>query len=105
MEACLAYQPVYCRRTEVVSSTRSQLLAGILLLSVLALKVWVKVAITDYGYQLAEERSRTVELDMQRRELNLQLTVLKRPDSLTQMAQERLGLQELEPGQATTIRY
>jgi len=53
----------------------------------------MKLEATDYGYQIARERQRTVSLDMERRELELQVSVLLRPDSLAKAAHEKVGLE------------
>lgn len=105
MAVCLDYQSVYTRRREIKISMRLQLVAGLLLLAVLCCKVWVKVASTDVGYQLARLRQQAVSLDMERRELELQLSVLLRTDNLARMARDRLHLAPLDPRQARRIDY
>jgi len=104
MAVCLDYQSVYCKREELKISLRLKILAGALIISALAFKVWVKIESTDVGYQLAKERSRAVELDMKRRELELELSILTRPDSLATRAHAELGLVTLDPNQARKIR-
>ena len=105
MAVCLDYQSVYHRRRSFVLSVRLQIIAASLLLLVLVGKVWIKIETTNLGYQLAEQRQRTIEYDMQRRELNLQLSVLMRPDNLERLAHERLGLETLDAQRARKIRY
>jgi hypothetical protein len=75
------------------------------LLIVLAARVWVKLEATDVGYQLARERNKTIELDMQRRELELQRSVLLRPDSLKASAQKMGQLEEHRPESTIRILY
>jgi len=104
MAVCLDYQSIYKRRDDAIISVRLQLVAAILLLVALATKVWLRIETTDLGYRLAEARSQHVELDMQRRELELKLSILLRPDNLAEMAQKRLGFAELDPGQARRIK-
>lgn len=104
MAVCLEYQAVYYKRREAVSF-RLQVVATVLLLAALAVKVWIKIESTDLGYQVARERQKTVALDMERRELELQVSVLSRADSLRSMAQKRLGLGPLNPKQARKIVY
>lgn len=103
MAVCLDYQSVYCNRRDTRVSVRRQIYAVVTLLVVLAVKVWVQVETTELGYALATERQRTVEYDMERRDLELQLSVLYRPDTLAALAQERLGLTFLDPKQARKI--
>jgi hypothetical protein len=86
MAVCLQYQSVYVKREAAVVSLRVQVAIALALLVVLGARVWVKLEVTDVGYQLARERSKTIELDMQRRELELQRSVLLRPDSLSASA-------------------
>jgi hypothetical protein len=61
------------------------------LLALLGVKVWAKLEATDLGYSLARERQKTVALDMERRELELQRSVLMRPDSLSRSARTLYG--------------
>lgn len=105
MAVCLDYQSVYYSRRSFVLSVRLQIVAAILLLLVLVCKVWIKIETTNLGYELAEQRQQTIEYDMQRRELTLQLSVLLRPDNLAQLAHDRLGLEPLDPVRARKIRY
>jgi hypothetical protein len=105
MAVCLQYQSVYVRRDAVAGSLRIQIATAIALLLVLGARVWVKLEATDVGYQLARERSRTVELDMQRRELELQRSVLLRPDSLAASARNLGRLEEHRPENTIRILY
>lgn len=105
MAICLDYQAVYCVRQETGVSMRAQIFAALILLVALSAKIWIKVVNTDLGYQLARERNKTVTLDMERRELELQLSVMMREDNLVQMAKERLGLARLDGKQALRLRY
>lgn len=103
MAICLEYQAVYADRRSVKVSLRSQILAAMVLLAALGTKVWLKLEITDLGYQIAQEREQTVTLDMERRELELQHSVLMRPDRLAGSAKVRLGLKTLNPAQARRV--
>lgn len=103
--ACLDYQMVYCSKQEVVSSWGLMIGACCLLFVALVFKIWIGINTTSLGYQLAEERERAVTYDMQRRELELQLSILLRPDYLAKHAQEKLGLVDLNPQQARKIFY
>lgn len=105
MAVCLDSQSVYCRRDKIVISVRLQLLAATLLLIALVVKIWVKIETTDLGYQLAKERNKTVSLDMERRELELQLSVILRPDNLTKKASQTLGFVPLDANRARKVRY
>ncbi len=103
MAICLEYQQVYQRNIKIGHKLRWQIAAASVLLAVLAAKVWLKIETTDLGYELAKERQRTIALDMQRRELELQLSVLTKPDYLAKLANQKLGLRALKPNQAVKI--
>jgi predicted flavoprotein YhiN len=105
MAVCLQYQSVYVKREAAVVSLRVQIVAAVALLVVLGARVWVKLEATDLGYQLARERSRTIELDMERRELELQRSVLLRPDSLSASARKMSHLEEHMAERSFRISY
>lgn len=105
MAICLEYQAVYCNRRDKVVSLRMQIAAAVFLFAVLCCRVWIKIESVDLGYQLAKQRQRTIALDMQRRELELQLSVLLKADNLARSAERRLGLGPLSPKQAVKIDY
>ncbi|NMC61939.1 MAG: hypothetical protein GYA55_02095 [SAR324 cluster bacterium] len=105
MSISLDYQLVYNRKGSLVVPIYWQIAAALLLLVSLSLRIWVKIETTDAGYKLARERETTIALDMERRELELQLSVLMRPDNLAQEAQKRLGLGALKPGQARKVEF
>lgn len=104
MAICLDYQLVAYRKKDK-SLLASHFFAGALLLSALCLKVWSQVVITDLGYEISRERTKSVELDMNKRELELQLSFIKRPDKISHEAKTRLGLGPVSGGHALRIRY
>ena len=104
MAVCLDYQCVYVRKRAYVPM-RYQVATVLFLFVALSTKVWLKMSSTDLGYALARERSATIELDMQRRELELKRSILQRADSLQRMAEKRLGLFPLEARRARKISY
>jgi hypothetical protein len=105
MAVCLEYQSVYYSRRQSIATTRLQIVLVVLLLLTLSCKVWIKIMSTDFGYQLARSRQKTVALDMERRESELELSVLSRADNLSQLAKKRLGLVQLSPKQAWKVLY
>jgi hypothetical protein len=105
MAVCLQYQSVYVKREAAVVSLRVQVAAAVALLVVLGARVWVKLEATDVGYQLARERTRTVELDMERRELELQRSVLLRPDSLSTSARKMAHLEDHSAERSVRLSY
>lgn len=102
---CLNYQSVYCSKQESVNSFSAIIAAAIILFLALCMKIWLSITLKSLGYQLAEERDKTIALDMQRREYELQLSVLLRPDNLEERAKNVLGLRALRPEQAAKISY
>jgi hypothetical protein len=105
MAVCLQYQSVYVKREAAVVSLRVQVAAAVALLVVLGAKVWMKLEATDVGYQLARARSLTVELDMERRELELQRSVLLRPDSLSISARKMAHLEDHASERSVRLAY
>ena len=103
MAVCLEYQSVYCRRDKIVISVRMQVVASMLLLLALVGKVWIKIETTDLGYQLSRERELRTTYEMEKREYELQRSVLLRTDNLTRVAQRKLGLLQLDPTKARRI--
>jgi len=103
MAVYLDYQSVYCRRGSWIFSLKAQVLAVCVLLAVLGFRVWIKVESTQLGYQLAQQRQLAVDLDMQRRELELHLSVMTRPDQLRSLADSRLGLRPFSAEQVRRI--
>jgi hypothetical protein len=105
MAVCLQYQSVYVKREAARVSGKVQLCGAVILLALLGAKVWAKLEATDLGYSLARERQKMVALDMERRELELQRSVLMRPDSLAKSAREKVGLSEHNLGQTLKVTY
>ena len=105
MAICLEYQAVYCERARVLNLWWVTLAASLLLLFSLGLKVWIKIESTAVGYRLAKERETAQLLDMERRDLELQYSVLMRRDDLAKRAHDSLGLQALSPKQARRVVY
>ena len=105
MAVCLEYQMVYRRREARSVPLRAQIVLASLLLFALSGKVWLHIASTGLGYKLSQERARTIELDMERRELELEQSVLLRPDNLRRAAEQRLGFSPLNPAQLRRISH
>lgn len=103
MAVYLDAQAIYVRRKPLHVSLRLQAFVAALLLVTLAAKVWIKVEITDVGYQIGHEQDRAVALDMERRELELERSVLLRPDVLSRAAKSRLGMQPMNPSQVLSL--
>jgi|LakMenEpi03Aug12_release.lakeMendotaPanAssembly.Ray.scaffolds.fasta_scaffold3163783_1 hypothetical protein len=104
MAIALDYQTVYIRRQPKKVSIAWHLWGGIALFFALVTKIWITVECTEEGYKVAKLRQEAVMLDMERRELELHQSVLLKPDNLV-MRSKKLGLKELNPGQAKRIVY
>mgnify|MGYP005726913755 FL=1 len=102
MAVCLDYQIVSTRR-ETLRDLQLQLAAAMVLLVVLIFKIWIKVQVTDLGYELARGKRQAVNLDMQLRELELEQSYVLRSDNLALAAERRLGLVALDPNRAFTL--
>jgi hypothetical protein len=96
---CLEYQAVYSKEHAFTLPLRLQLIAACVLLVLLGARVCIKLESTSLGYKLAHERQVAIDLDMQRRELELQRAVLLRPDNLAKNAGLKLGLKPAVPQQ------
>jgi hypothetical protein len=83
-------------------STRVQLGAGLLLIAALLVKVWLRIEITDYGYELARQRQQMIELDRAERSLHFDLSSLTKRDNLESLARP-LGLRPTEPSQVWKV--
>lgn len=103
MAVCLDYQSVASISREHGLPLRVQVTVVALLALALAARVWVKHECTDLGYKLADEKERTVALDMKRRELELQNSVLLRRESLESSARQRLKMVIPHPKQLIAI--
>ncbi|WKZ56634.1 MAG: hypothetical protein QY326_07855 [Bdellovibrionota bacterium] len=104
MAIALEYQTVYCPTHVRTQSLRWHVVAAVFLMLALASKIWVKLEITDLSYALSAEKTRAMGLDMERRELELQRSVLLREDRLARLAQERLQLTLPARGQVMKLR-
>lgn len=105
MAVCLDYQSVYCDRRRVVVSARLQVIAAVLLLAALGLRVWMRLETTRLGYELGEARQRAITYDMERRELELQRSILLHPQRLSKLGRERLGLRPASPNQVVRVDW
>lgn len=103
MAVCLDYQSVANVSREQGLPLKVQVTVVALLALALAARVWVKHECTDLGYRLADEKERTVALDMRRRELELQHSVLIRRESLESAARQRLNMILPHPKQVIVI--
>jgi hypothetical protein len=103
MAVCLEYQSVLAKPKQEHLPIKVQVAVVVILAVALASRIWVKHECTDLGYKLAEEKEFTIALDLKRRELELEHSVLLRRDSLENQANSRLKLMEPHPDQIIQI--
>lgn len=101
---CLTFQSVYCDSREHTQSFRLYLLAATVLIFALCGRIWISVASTRVGYELAQVRKEIRAVDSERRELELQRSVLLKRTTLEQLATERLGLTRSKTDQIYQIQ-
>ncbi len=99
MAVCLEYQTVLEKVKADHLPLRIQVAVVMILAVALASRVWVKHECTDLGYQLAQEKEYAVALDLKRRELELERSVLLRREHLEMQANSRLNLRVPHPSQ------
>lgn len=105
MAISLDYQLVSYRRKPIRVPLKLTLTFGIILFVASSARVAISIASTDIGYKMAQQREKTVALDMQRRELELERSVLLKHDILSARARTQLALETLKPSQARKLAY
>jgi len=83
---------------------RRTILLGLVLVGFCMAQVWVRLQVTDVGYQLSAARQMQQRLEQQRRELEVELAMLRDRSHLGELAQKRLGLREPDKGQVVELR-
>jgi cell division protein FtsL len=104
MVSVLKMQALTVSGRDWLKHMRLYVLAISVFLLLLGFRIALRVEGYILGYRLADARQVTVELDMERRDLELQLSVLSRPDRLRRLAHDRLGLQDAQPHQVYYLR-
>lgn len=85
------------------SSVAFAVFSGMLVLVTLVFRIWANIESTELGYELAKSRSQYVQLDLERREFELQRSVLMRNAHLRRRAKIELGLEPLRPDQGKHV--
>jgi cell division protein FtsL len=83
---------------------RRTILLGLVLVGFCIAQFWVRLQVTDLGYQLSAARQMQQRLEQQRRELEVELAMLRDRSHLGELAQKRLGLREPDKGQVVELR-
>ena len=84
-------------------SRRSLLISVALLFVALVSQLVIRVSVISSRYELQALRVKSLELDTQHRELSLEHAVSTRPETLINLARERLSFSELTPQQIRSI--
>ena len=77
---------------------------GLVLVALCLLQVWLRLQVTDVGYQLSAARQMHLRLEQQRRELEVELAMLRNRSHLAELAAKRLGMREPDRGQVVELR-
>jgi cell division protein FtsL len=83
---------------------RRTIALGLVLVGLCMVQVWLRLQVTDVGYQLSAARQMQERLEQQRRELEVELTMLSDRAHVAQLAAKRLGMREPEKGQVVELR-
>jgi cell division protein FtsL len=83
---------------------RRTIALGAVLVGLCMIQVWLRLQVTDVGYQLSAARQMQDRLAQQRRELEVELTMLSDRAHVAALAAKRLGMREPEKGQVVELR-
>ena len=83
---------------------RRTIALGIVLVALCMVQVWLRLQVTDVGYQISAARQMQERLEQQRRELEVELTMLSDRTHVGGLATRRLGMREPEKGQVVELR-
>ena len=76
---------------------------GLVLVALCMLQVWFRLQVTDIGYQLSAARQMQERLEQQRRELEVELAMLRDRSHVAELATRRLGMREPARGQVVEL--
>ena len=83
---------------------RRTITLGLILVVLCMVQVWLRLQVVDIGYQLSAARQMQERLEQQRRELEVELAMLRDRAHLATLTQKRLGMHEPEKGQVVELR-
>jgi cell division protein FtsL len=83
---------------------RRTLALGLVLVALAMAMVWVRLQVTEIGYQLSAARQMQDRLEQQRRELEIELATLRDRTHLAEVAAKRLGMRDPDKGQVVELR-
>jgi cell division protein FtsL len=83
---------------------RRTIALGLVLVGLCMAQVWLRLQVTDVGYQLSAARQMQERLEQQRRELEVELAMLSDRAHVARLAAKRLGMRDPEKGQVVDLR-
>ena len=83
---------------------RRTIALGLVLVALCMAQVWLRLQVTDIGYQLSAARQMQTRLEQQRRELEVELAMLRDRSHLAELATKRLGMRDPDKGQVVELR-
>jgi cell division protein FtsL len=83
---------------------RRTIALGLVLVALCMAQVWLRLQVTDIGYQLSAARQMQARLEQQRRELEVELAMLRDRSHLAELATKRLGMRDPDKGQVVELR-
>jgi len=83
---------------------RRTIALGLVLVILCMAQVWLRLQVTDIGYQLSAARQMHARLEQQRRELEVELAMLRDRSHLAELAVKRLGMRDPDKGQVVELR-
>ena len=83
---------------------RRTIALGLVLVALAMAMVWVRLQVTEIGYQLSAARQMQDRLEQQRRELEVELAMLRDRSHLAELATKRLGMRDPDKGQVVELR-
>ena len=83
---------------------RRTIALGLVLVGLAMAMVWVRLQVTEIGYQLSAARQMQERLEQQRRELEVELAMLRDRAHLAELATKRLGMRDPDKGQVVELR-
>lgn len=83
---------------------RRTIALGLVLVGLCMVQVWLRLQVVDIGYQLSAARQMQQRLEQQRRELEVELAMLRDRAHLAELAGKRLGMHDPDKGQVVELR-
>ncbi len=83
---------------------RRVIVLGIIAVTLALVHVWLRLQVVTLGYELSAARQVQLKAEQERRELEVELSMLRNPGRIGEVARRRLGMVEPKKGQVTVVR-